>query len=62
MPGLTVDGLGLAEGTQLRAYNASYYDFTWIDLGTVTADADGNLSSDDGVGIAHLSTLILVEE
>jgi len=58
----SVDGLGLAEGTQLRAYNASYYDFTWIDLGTVTADADGNLSSDDGVGIAHLSTLILVEE
>ena len=56
----SVAGLGLTEGDQLRVYNASYGDFEWVDLGVLTADAEGNITST--AGLKHLSTLILVKE
>ena len=56
----SVSGLGLTEGEQLQAYNASYFGFEWVDIGTVTADASGIAHSDGG--LKHLSTLILVRE
>ena len=57
-----VAGLGLEEGDTLQAYNAWYAGYQWEHLGQTTVDASGVLRSDDGVGVKHLSTLILVRE
>jgi len=58
-----VSGLDVAPGTELRVYNAHYENYGWSDRGTVTVGDDGAIdSSVDGVTIAYLATLILVQE
>ena len=58
----SVANTGLPEGTLLRAYNAYYSGFEWVDLGTLTVNAEGTAVPDAGTGLQHLSTLVLVIE
>ena len=57
-----VAGLDLKSGEQLKVYNANYGEYRWEDVGTATVGKDGVLRTDDGSGLQHLSTLILVRE
>ena len=51
---------GLEPGTELHVYNAHYNGFEWVDLGTATVGEDGVFVAP--IGIAHLSTLVLIQE
>ena len=57
----TVSGLdGLTPGEQLEVRTLSNEDKAWTLDGTATVGEDGTVTSDDGGGIAHLTTMLLV--
>ena len=57
----SVENTSLAPGDQVQIYNASYYDYAWLEGGTATVNEDGVLVSDTNSGISHLSVLLLVQ-